>query len=325
MIMKKKRIIIFLIGILIFSFFLLFSDVFWDKKENEIYDISIIINSETSESWKIVKQGIDQATIEMNINTSFITLSEERSVEEQIALIEREINSGADAILIAPVDYEKMTKSIEDAINKVPIVLIESNINSNKGLNYISCENYELGIKLAEEVTKNKNERSEIVIIKNGLEVSSIRERYEGFTDTIKISGSNYTFIEFSNDDNLEYNKVKKILEEKKVDVVVSFDASTLELVGEAKKDLNKSKDKNIDVEIYGVGSTRTILPLLEDGTINSIGVQNEFNIGYLGIEKALDILNGEKIKKSTIESTIVTSTNMYSKENQRLLFPFIR
>lgn len=322
---KKRTMSIFLLLILILPSILLFSDILWDEKNKGVYNISVIIRGKNTENWSIMKQGIDQAALEMNAEISFVTLLEENSVEEQSQLINREINNGADAILISPVDYDGMVEPIEVAMGKVVVVLIESTINSQKKLAYISCDNYELGVKLAEEVIQNGNVRKEISVIKDSLEYSSINERYNGFIDTISKTKNTYTLLELSKNEKEAYSQKKILVEENIGDVIVAFDTSTLESVAENKKILKEVKGIEIESEIYGIGSTSKVLSLLEEKIINSIAVQNEFNIGYLGVENAIDILMGRKTKKNIIESTIVTTRNMYSDENQRLLFPFIR
>lgn len=317
---KKRQFIILLVVVMLVAFFLLFNDILLGDKNNNIYKVSIIIRGENTESWTIVKQGIDQASLEMNVESSFITLSEENSFNEQIELLNREINNGADAILISPADYEKMVESIETAISEIPIVLIESSINSAEEIPYISCDNYNLGVSLAEEVIQMGNTRSKIAIIENGLGCSSIKERHDGFMDTINTTKNTCEFIDLSSEDKSIYNKSKELLEKDIYDVIVTFDAVTLESIAQGKKDLSKNS-----TEVYGIGSTSKILSLLEEKIISSTAVQNEFNVGYLGIKATVDMLSGKKVTDSIIESTVVNERNMYSDENQRLLFPFIR
>ena len=67
-------------------------------------------------------------------------------------LLTREIKNKADAIIISPVDYEKMAEPIENAMKKVPVILIESTVKSEQVLSSISCDNYKLGVSLAEEM-----------------------------------------------------------------------------------------------------------------------------------------------------------------------------
>ena len=47
--------------------------------------------------------------------------------------------------------------------------------------------------------------------------------------------------------------------------------------------------------------------------------------MGYLGIKVAVDSINGKKVEKNIdTGSKIITKENMYSQENQKLLFPFV-
>ena len=85
----------------------------------------------------ITKEGIDQAALDMNVDISFITLSEENNLEEQEKLIKREIDDGVDALIIAPVDSEKMSNAIKSAKEKVPVVLIDSTIQGMKQIPYV--------------------------------------------------------------------------------------------------------------------------------------------------------------------------------------------
>ena len=323
---KRKQISIILFVLLVLSFLLLLNDTLLSEKNKKIYNISIIVRGRNSESLMIMKQGIDQAASEMNANISFVTLSEENSAIEQTELMNREIKNKADAIIIAPVDYEKMAEPIENAMKKVPVILIESKVKSEQVLSSISCDNYNLGVSLGKEMIEMGNKRANIAIVKNNLECSSIKDRYDGFMSVIKDTENTITSWEVSGGKQLDYyNQAKKLLEDNDVDVVVTFDAGILETVADVKKDLSSINKEKTFVEIYGVGSTSKIISFLEDKVISATAIQNEFNIGYLGVETAVNKINGKNINNNTISSTVINIRNMYSEDNQRLLFPFIR
>lgn len=308
------------------SFLLLLNDTLSREKRKKIYNISIITRGKNSESLMIMKQGIDQAAIELNVDISFITLSEENSVKEQMELIEREIKNGTDAIIISPVDYEKMTQPIENAMKKVPVVLIESSVKSERVLPSISCDNYELGVSLGQEMIEMGDMGKHVAIIKNNLECSSVKERYDGFMSVMSDINNNCIFWMTSSNKEFDYyNEIKSLLKNNDIDVVVTFDTSILEYVAQVKKDSsNESKDE-MYVKIYGTGSTSKIIALLEDRIINATAMQNEFNVGYLGVKTAVNKIDGKKVNNSTISSTVINTENMYSEENQKLLFPLIR
>ena len=296
------------------------------KKEINIYDVAVIIRGRNSEGWSIMKAGMDQASSEMNVNLRFITLLEENSVEEQIELLEREMNSGTDAILISPADYTEISNLIENINKKIPIVLFESNIDTKQDIPYISCDNYKLGQELAEEVVRNGNTRKNIAIVESDLTCSSIKERYSGFIDEISKSKNTYETVEFPTDESNLYNKFISLIEENKVDAIVAFDPNALEVIGKAKKYVINNSNITSNIEIYGIGRTSTIISLIEEKIIDAIAIQNEFNVGYLSIKTAVNKLEGEKFdSKINITSTLINSRNMYSKENQKVLFPIVR
>lgn len=322
---KKKQYVILAILISSLFFLIILSKNFIYEEDNRIYKISVIIRGKNSESWMITKEGIYQAAFDMNVDISFITLSEENNLEEQEELIKREIDNGVDALIIAPVDSEKMLDTIKNAKEKVPVVLIESTIQDIKNIPYVSCDNYLLGKSLADEVIRSGNYRKNIAIINSDTSYSSVRERYRGFEEVIKESKNRCELWDISGEDinSIEYSKKK--IKEKNIDILVALEPSTLEILAKAKNELSLEYEEANDIEIYGVGSTSKVIALLEENIINSIIVQNEFNVGYLCVQSAVDLIKGKKINSKNIDFSVISNINMYSDKNQRLLFPFVR
>ena len=322
---RKKQYLILAILISSLFFLIILSKNFIYEEDNRIYKISVIIRGKNSESWMITKEGIDQAALDMNVDISFITLSEENNLEEQEKLIKREIDDGVDALIIAPVDSEKMSNAIKSAKEKVPVVLIDSTIQGMKQIPYVSCDNYLLGKSLADEVIRSGNYRKNIAIINSDTSYSSIGDRYRGFEEVIKESKNKYELWDISGDTINGTEYIQKMVKEKDIDILVALEPSTLEVLAQAKKELILGYEEANNIEIYGVGSTSKIIALLEEHVINSIIVQNEFNVGYLCVQAAVDLIKGEKINNKNIDFSVISNINMYSDENQRLLFPFVR
>ena len=322
---RKKQYLILAILISSLFFLIILSKNFIYEEDNKVYRISVIIRGKNSESWMITKEGIDQAALDMNVDISFITLSEENNLEEQEKLIKREIDDGVDALIIAPVDSEKMSNAIKSAKEKVPVVLIDSTIQGMKQIPYVSCDNYLLGKSLADEVIRSGNYRKNIAIINSDTSYSSIGDRYRGFEEVIKESKNKYELWDISGDTINGTEYIPKMVKEKNIDILVALEPSTLEVLAQAKKELILGYEESKNIEIYGVGSTSKIIALLEEHVINSIIVQNEFNVGYLCVQAAVDLIKGEKINNKNIDFSVISNINMYSDENQRLLFPFVR
>ncbi len=322
---SKRIVFLSLLLFLIGASLILIKDTVETGKSVDVYEVSVIIRGKNSESWMIMKQGMEQAASEMNVNLTFITLSEENSIEEQKNLIYREIKNGVDGIMIAPVDYVEMIEYIEEVSKNIPIVQVESKVNTDEDIPYISCDNYRLGQSLADEVIRASKEKQRIIVVKNNIDCSSIYERYLGFLDTIMKTDNSLSFWQLSNDEQTAYDEAKRLMENNVVDVVVTFEASVLETLGQGKKDLNFMGENPLNIAVYGAGTTKKITSFLEEGIVNATAIQNEFNVGYLGIKTLVDLLQGNDVESDKIYSTVINGENMYSKENQRLLFPFIK
>ena len=64
---------------------------------------------------------------------------------------------------------------------------------------------------------------------------------------------------------------------------------------------------------------------MLETGEVDALIVQNPYAMGYLGVEKAWEILSRRGVEgdKLDTETTLVTRENMFLDEYQKILFLF--
>jgi len=83
-----------------------------------------------------------------------------------------------------------------------------------------------------------------------------------------------------------------------------------------------KLKDK---VKVIGFDCTPQEVDFIEDGIIQATVVQKPFNMGYLGIKYAINAIDGKSVPtRIDTGSEVIDKTNMYTPENQKLLFPFV-
>lgn len=324
--MTRKKVLVFFLILLVFvvSFLVLDRDRIMEKKSNDPYEISVITRGQNAESWTTIKEGIDQAAKDFNCEVSFVTLSSENNTEEQVSLMQREISNGADAIVIAPANSEDLKDPIEKARKSLPVITMESTVDTIKDLPYISCDNFQLGSALAKKLIDTNSAVRKIVILRNSMDCSNIHQRYLGVTTVLNATLNKVEYWDIPDDPQEAYDTTKGMLQNSNAATFIALDGATLEAVAKAEHDLLKTG--STQVEIYGIGRTNTVVSLLEDQVINAIGVENEFNLGYLSIQSAVNRINKKEDNKTTqINFAIVDHDNMYNSDNQRLLFPFVR
>ncbi len=321
--MRMKKFFVILIVISVFSgLALLFSyGIEGGAKEREFYEISVIGRGKTSDSLAAMKQGIDQAASDFRVDVSYITLTEENDLQEQMELIQREMNNGADAILISAANSEGLKEAVEEAGEKIPVVAIESPVNSDSIKAYISANNSEMGKSLAKVIIQGGIYKRKIAVLENSENCGNISDRCSGVYDTLKAAGAEVILYKLSDNTQLAAGYVSSILKDGSADVLVCLDSSMLEITAQAIQAGGQE-----DIALYGIGASGKIASFLEKKIIHTIVAQNDFNIGYLGVEAAVDGIEKKgSFQNAEIEYMIINSANMYDTRCQRLLFPFVR
>lgn len=322
--MKKKKIIMycFIFIFILILLYLLGKEIINSKVKN-IYKISIITDGYDNEKWETRKEGIDQAAKELNAEINFISISSKDRETEQKNAIEKEINNGTNAIILSPIDSDIISELVKIQREKLPIILVDFNLLSETDNPAISCDNYAMGKALAEEMYSLGNTRSNITIIERKSKENIFKKRKEGFLNEMKKSKNTIQIMVVP--ENLEEAEIslRKFFEESNFDTIVTFDSELLEMSGNIAREMALN-DKN-PPNIYGTGNTNKIVSCLEEKIINAIGVQNEYNVGYISTITAINTIKKKKTDFAKIDFKIVNSENIYKGENEKILFPFIK
>ncbi len=320
--LKRKEIIILTLFILVIFFIIIvFKYLNVEDSKSPIYKMAYISRND---NLAFISEGIKQASKDMNVEVEIYKIIEENRVEEQSKLLEKCINDKIDAIIISPIDYKEVSKVLNKYSYDGTIILMDYEVEIKKNVSYISCNNYDMGRSLAEEIVQRGNTRGEIAIVGYYGEDTNLEKINIGFIEEIRNTKNRYNYLKVNKDKN--YSEILKHIRENEVDVVVTFNSEILEDIAKIKKNLHESdKGNNSNFEIYGVGISNRILSYVEEDIIDAVVVQNEFNLGYLSVEMAVNKLKNKKIEKKDIDFSIVNKRNMYSERNEKLLFPFVK
>jgi len=308
--------LICLFGLLFISTYLYINDT---NKKEEKTRTSIIVYGSNSDRWTTLKQGIDQAAEDFGAEVNFCLMSSENDAKEQTLLLEREIENGSKGIIIAVTDSRNMTETIQEASLKVPVIMVETKADDVDNIIYISADNYSMGLNLGRSVYLNSNKSSRVAVYVKKIQRSSVDERYQGFMDSFRYTENIITCWELEEED-APAQYLQEIIKEDPVDVIVALDDISLEEV------IDAAQGAATSVDIYGIGSSSKIVHNLDNGVINSIVFQNEFNMGYLSLQELLSNIHRDgHVSDIEVEFRTVNRETMYLPKNQRLVFPFVQ
>jgi len=321
---KLKLKNIFLIFSIIMLFFGMFYFISFDviqHQEKSVYTkISVITRESSSDAIVNLQQGLEQAAYDMDVEMSLLTLTEQNNTQEQQKLIEREINSGAEAIIIMPIENEELKNIIQKASEKVPIICMGSCIQSTAVSANISVQDEEMGKELARRIFVKGVFNKKVLLLESSLQCDSINKRKNALLSILE----NRTACMIKQNFEISSDAVKnleQIIQKTEPDVIIALEPTVLDITAEAVKHLQKN-----NIMVYGFGMTTKTPSYIEKDDITASIIQNDFNLGYLSMRRAMEMLNKiEDREEGMIDYAFVNRRNMYTKENQRLLFPFVR
>jgi ribose transport system substrate-binding protein len=292
-------------------------------------NIALIVRMNNGYYWGSVKLGADAAANEFNVNVRYTAPEDEEDVDGQIRLVNSELDQKVDALILAASDYNALVEVTERAGEMhIPVIIIDSEVNTDKINSYIATDNYNAGVKAGGQLVKilDGNDNIKKVGIMNFVKrARNAEQREEGLLNVIsghpeiKVVAKDYC----SSDKKLAFELAEKmIMQNSDINAIVALNDISSEGVAEAVSQMDLSGKVNI----IAFDSTPNEIDYLENGIIQVLITQNPFNMGYLSVKYAVDAINGVSINKYyDTGSEVITKENMYLPENQRLLFPFVK
>lgn len=319
-----KRGIIFLgIGILILGFFFIL--YLGEMKENKNIKVVFIpkVLDETNDFWMSMISGAKSAAKEYQADIIILAPQIENDYTTQKKYIEEAIKLKPDVIALSPIQFSEMTDTvlkIKEA--NIDLVLLDSVLDEDFSSCSVSTNNIEAGIQMGQQIRQYLEEDSQIAIMSFVKESSTAIEREEGVRKGLGEFEKNITGVLYSNSDYEQaYEQTKNLLyKNPEIDLIAGLNLYSTVGVARAVKEMDLSGQ----VKVIGFDNDIEGIQYLEEGVIDTLVVQKPFNMGYLGIQKAIECAMNKKVEKKIYsEIEIITKDNIYTDENQKLLFPF--
>lgn len=302
--------------VVILVFFMLYN-----KNDNKTERIAVIIPDIEESQWSAFKYGLKMASQEYGVNTVLISKENINISQDEIEVIRQEIEKGADAVIVkmsGETDEQEQLKKIE---KKVPVMLAGESISYKKKTVKFSVtepDQYEMGCSLAEKLLEDNNgdlSGKKIGIVTERSNSEADINRKKGVCDTLKNSGAQILWS-VSHDQEVERNMT--LQSQRRVDIVMALDNQSFVEAGES------SKQNNLyGAILYGIGNSTEAVYYLDARWAKCLIVPDEFMAGYQCVAETVNKLRKSfyHMKDQKVPYTILTRENLFSKDNQDLLF----
>ena len=226
----------------------------------------------------------------------------------QATQIEEMIEEGIDAIFISPVNWEKITPSLEALKDAgVRIINVDTQVKEMEYVDaYIGSDNKNAGFICGEDLLTRAPEGGKVLILECPTQ-NSINERITGFEEAISKAEVGFEIVDRA-DTGGEFEKALEVTKElltEHPDVTAIMCGNDQIAVG-AKTAVNLMEMDNI--VIYGVDGSPDIKKELKkpDSQIAGTAAQSPINMGKTAAKTAISILDGEDYEKETYEEVFM-------------------
>lgn len=320
MIGKKGKVMIALYLIFLVILFLMCStDLIIREPEKEVYEVAVIIEDTVDDNYNNFRKGMDQAAIELNADVRFITLYEKLNAEGQMELIERERQDGVDALIVAPVDEERVADSLKENQTTIPTVILGTGSAQGTSEGRITIDHREMGEMLAEKIKERIPEEVPVLFVEDASGRSDAGRNFaEAAVSVFEESGYNCKFVELEREE--EYREILEALAEPNTIIVAGGPEALAGMAGALEENAELSKRV---AGLYGRGNTLAILDDLDSGLITGLCVTDEFSRGYFSVCMAVEELErGGDGESMTMDSYYIEKEDLREPKYEKMLFP---
>jgi len=295
-------------------------------RNEKSHSVSVIVNNSNSDRWISLRQGLEQAAKDYNMDLNYVSTGELSSPEEEIALAERELENGAEGVILQMVSSDVDLGEWTDLKEKAAIILLETDIKTEGICTYVGPDNRALGQALCEILKQELGETMEgkkIGILSGNQNQLSMQQRLQGLLEGLEGTAAEVAW-------NMDNKELQEREERQQSGMTEAVDAVIA--LG------NDETERMIDYLwgagyigntclLYGVGCSEKAVYYLDKGMIHALVVPNEFNMGYQSMESMAKQLRYHMTdtENSLTDYLMVDRENLYDTEKQKILFPIVQ
>lgn len=286
--------------------------------------VAVVPKSQALIFWQTVHAGAIAAGREYGVEIRWNGPASEIDFTRQINIVDDFINQRVSGIVLAPTHGDSLVPIVERAAQeKIPVTIIDSGINTDRYLSYVSTDNYKGGALAAQRMGEILPAGGEIAMIGTIPGSVSTTERENGFRDTVGLRFPLLKIVAFQYGmaDRARSLAVAEDILTAHPDLVGIFCSNESGTVGAVQG--AKSKGVIGKVKIVGFDTSPPLIEDLKAGDIDSLVLQNPFRMGYLGVQTIVERLHGTTPpKRIDTGATVVTAANINEPAIQELVNP---
>ena len=296
------------------------------------YTIALIPGLTTDGFYITMNKGAKEAADKLGVEYIFQG-APEFNPTLQIPVLNAVIARKPDAILIAPTDKQQLIAPLKRAADAgIKIITVDTFIGENgqyqtgKGdadfpLSYVASDNVEGGRGAARALAAAIGNKGKVYVSNVKPGISTTDQREQGFKEEMK-KFPNITVLETQfndNDANKAASQLAAVLA-RNSDLAGVFGANLFSAVG-ASTGVKTSNKRGV-INVVAFDCPESIINDIKTGDIDIAICQKPFEMGSVGVQYAVDVLNGKKVPaRYGTGYTVISKSNVDSAEAKAAVY----
>jgi len=283
------------------------------SEETAMEDMNIVVSIKGpgggNPFWAAVEAGAMEKGEELGVNVTVVAPPTESDVASQISQIEDQLAKGAHAIVIAPADQDALVPVLEQAMEEgVAVLFIDTSANM-EGVTFIGTDNLAGAELAAQHICDNVEEGSDVAILTGVESQSTAQFRRDGAMAGLEGCGLNIVAQQTANWDRAEGQSVMENILTGNPDLTAVFASNDNMALGAA--EAMKAAGVLEEIMLIGFDANPDAAVSVLAGEMSATVAQNPYNMGALGVENAIKLIQGESLPEVIDTGTIlVTAEN---------------
>lgn len=272
--------------------------------------------------WSEVVRGLKEGGEAAGCNVYLGGVFRETDWQTQKSLLDELKNKQADAVILAPADSVQMIPTAQELQNKkLPLILVDTPLNSDSYTSAYMTQNFDAGEKAAEEMLRllragglKGTEKATVVVKVSNLNSQNVSERVAGVSSYWTANApanwklEDKTLVDFGDSalsKKLGDEAIKNISDLK--GIIGCNNSST----AAAAESIRESNRKNL--ALVGFDYAKATAAAIADTKLNAATVvQDQYGMAYNSVQAAVDAANGKKLEQNVFNDVQIVSIDNY-------------
>ncbi len=270
----------------------------------EAYKIAVIPKGTTHEFWNAIHAGARKAERELkaegvNLQVIWKGPLREDDREQQIQVVENFVGQRLSGLVLAPLDRRGLVAPVETAVRaKIPVVLIDSDLDSKAPASFVATDNREGGRMAARELGRMLGGKGNVIMLRLQVGSASTEAREEGFLEVMRKDFPGIKLLSTDQHGGVTRDTAKRASENllnrfgRQVNGIFCCNESTGVGMLLALRDAGLAGK----VRLVAFDAGETLIAGLRSGHVDGLVAQNPMRMGYLGVKHMVDVLRGRPV-----------------------------